>query len=104
MSAQPKYKLETDYLNSWVESGAYSLVVNRTISQKLRRLRIDLVDVNYVLRHGQVVRSDMLESRGLWDVLGSTADDIAVELTVAVISSVCEVELLQIITVERRGR
>jgi hypothetical protein len=102
LAALPKYKLETTFINSWVETGAYSLVVTILMAATLRRLGVDLVDVNYVLRTGLVVRSDMDESKGLWDVRGKTVDDVMLEIRIAVISSVPEVELLQILSVERR--
>ena len=102
MAALPKYKIETQYINTWVETGSYSLVVTSAVAAMLRRLAVDLVDVNYVLRTGFVFRSDMDESKGLWDIRGKTVDDVMLEIRVAVISSVYEVELLQILTVERR--
>ena len=102
MSAQLKHEVETTFINEWVESGAYSLVVSTTVAEQMRRLRIDLVDVNYVLRTGIVVQSDMIETKGLWDVRGKTVDSATIEMKIAVVSSECEVELLRIIMVKRR--
>jgi hypothetical protein len=68
----------------------------------MRRICIDLVDVNFVLRTGLVVRSDMLEFRGLWDVRGKTVDGVMLEIKTAVVSSEYEVELLRIMKVQRR--
>lgn len=95
--AAEKHELETTFINLWVEAGIYELVVSTTIADTLHRLKIDLVDVNYVLKTGSVVRSDMLESRGLWDVRGKTTDEVPLEITIAVVSSSYEVELLRIV-------
>lgn len=103
MAAQRKHEVETTYINSWVESGVYSLVVNVTVAAEMRRQRLDLVDINHLLRTGNVVRSDMAESKGLWDVRGRLVDGAQVEVKVAVVSAECEVELLRILKVQRRG-
>lgn len=103
MAAQRKHELETTFINAWVETGVYSLVVNMTVAASMRRQQIDLIDVNHVLRTGLVVRSDMLESRGLWDVSGRTVDGVRLELKIAVVSAEYEVELLRILKVQRRG-
>jgi hypothetical protein len=100
--AAVKHEIETTYINLWVEAGVYELVVNRTISEALRRLKIDLTDVNYVLKTGAVVDSDMIESRGLWCVRGDTIDELRLEITIAVISNEYEVEVLRIVKVRRR--
>ena len=99
--AAVSHQTETIYINSWVEDGIYELVVNTTIADTMRRLKIDLVDVNHVLKTGSVVSSDMLESRGLWDVRGTTVDEVVLDVTIAVVSSECEVELLRIVKVRR---
>lgn len=101
MAAKPKHAVETTFINSWVETGVYSLVVNATVAEQMRRLKIDLVDVNYILRTGRVVRSDMVESKGLWNVLGRTVDGAALEVIITVISAEYEVELLRIVKVQR---
>jgi hypothetical protein len=99
-----RHEIETTYINEWVEMGAYELVVNVATAQEMRRQRVDLVDINYVLRTGTVVQSDMLDSRGLWDVLGGTVDGDLLELQIAVVSSECEVELLRIVKMKRRRK
>ena len=68
----------------------------------MRAAGVDLCDVIYVLANGRVVRSGMLESCGLWDVRGWTLDGIFLELTVAVISSEYDVELLEVVVVRKR--
>jgi hypothetical protein len=68
----------------------------------MRRINVDLVDVNHVLRTGIVVESDMLDSKGLWDVRGKTVDAATLEMKIAVIAAECEVELLRIVAVNRR--
>jgi hypothetical protein len=42
LAAVPKYKIETEFINGWVETGVYSLVVNASVATQLRRLRVDL--------------------------------------------------------------
>jgi len=101
MSAQPNFQIETSFIRSWIEMGDCNIVVNISAGKKMRELEIDLVDINYVLRVGRVVESDMDESRGLWKVLGKTLDGQTLELSVAVISSECSVELLRILKVSR---
>jgi hypothetical protein len=96
-----KHEIETAFINLWVEEGLYELVVSARIGQTLRELKIDLMDVNHVLKTGNVVESDMLENRGLWNVRGKTVDDVSLILTIAVISSEYEVELLRIVKVKR---
>lgn len=99
--AAVRHQVETTFINSWVEDGAYELVVNTAIAATMRRLEIDLVDVNHVLKTGEVFRSDMLESRGLWEVRGTTVNDVVLDIEIAVVSSECEVELLRIVKVKR---
>jgi hypothetical protein len=99
-----RHEVETTYINQWVEMGTYELVVNSTMAQEMRRQRVDLVDVNHVLKTGSVVESDMLDTRGLWDVQGPTIDGDVLELKIAVVSSACEVELLRIIKLKRRRK
>lgn len=99
-----RHEVETTYINEWVEVGAYELVVNAKTADEMRRQSVDLVDINYVLRTGRVVQSDMLDARGLWDVLGETIDGDLLNLQIAVVSSECEVELLRIIKLKRRRK
>jgi len=102
--AAARNKIETTYINTWVDTGVYELVVNSTVAAVMRRLKIDLLDVNHVLRTGDVIRSDMLESRGLWDVRGETVDNVTLDIKIAVVSSEYEVELLRIVKVRRRKK
>lgn len=90
-----RHEIETTYINLWAET-EYALVVNSAVAQQMQRLNIDLVDVNHVLKTGSVVRSDMIESRGHWNVRGETVDEARIELSIAVVSSEYEVELLRI--------
>lgn len=95
-----KHEVETTYINLWAET-AYDLVVSSAMSHEMHRLGIDLVDVNYVLKTGSVVSSDMIDYRGLWVVHGATLDGGRLKLVIAVVSSECEVELLRIVDVRR---
>lgn len=99
-----RHKIETTYINQWVECGAYELEVKTETADEMRRQGVDLVDINYVLRTGKVIASDMLESRGRWDVTGGTIDGELLELQIAVDSSECEVELLRVLKIRRRRR
>lgn len=96
-----KHEVETTYINEWVETGVYDLVVNLRVAREMRAEGIDIVDVHHVLRTGRVVRSDMLESRGLWNVKGETIDGVRLEVQIAVESGQCEVELLRIVWLKR---
>lgn len=102
MSAARKYAFETEFINAVFESGIYSLTVSRKGAADMRALGVTIPDVTYVLMNGRVVRSDMLEMRGLWDVRGNTVDGVALELTVAIVSADCDVELLEVLVVQRR--
>lgn len=91
------HEVETSYINLWAEAGAYGLEVNTPVSAALTRQKLDLVDVNFVLKTGEVIRSDMIGERGLWIVHGTTADEEKIELKIAVRSSEYDVELLQVV-------
>lgn len=99
-----EYEVETTFINAWVETGAYELEVSAEMTAKLGRSRLDLLDVNFVLKTGHVVNSDMLGSRGLWDVLGRNVDGVLLLLRVAVVSAACQVELLRVDRMKRSGR
>lgn len=99
-----RHEVETTYINEWVEFGAYELVVSAITANEMRSQRVDLVDINHALKTGRVVASDMLDNRGLWDVVGVTVDNEILELRVAVVSSECEVELLRVMKVKRRRK
>jgi hypothetical protein len=103
MNARPKFDIETVYINEVIASGIYSLTVTRKAATEMRAAETNLADVTYVLMHGRVVRSDMLEMRGLWDVRGKTVDGAVLELTVAVISVEHNLELLEVLLVKKEG-
>lgn len=102
MAAQEEFAFETEFINGVFGSGVYSLTVSRSGAAAMRRLGVTIPDVTYVLMRGEVVRSDMLEMRGLWDVRGQTVDDVDLELTVAIVSVEFDVELLEIVLVKRK--
>lgn len=101
MAALRQHETETIFINAWAEAGTYDLVVNATVSNLLRRQRLDLVDANHVLKTGRVTRSDMIESRGLWNVRGETTEGDLLDVLIAVRSAEPEVELLQVLKVRR---
>lgn len=103
MSAKAKFYIETTYINEVIASGIYSLTVTRKAAADMAAAETNLADVTYVLMHGQVVRSDMLEMRGLWNVRGKTVDGVALELTIAVISVEHNVELFEVLLVKKEG-
>jgi hypothetical protein len=100
MAAEQQFAFETEFINGVFGSGVYSLTVSRTGAAAMRRLGVKIYDVTHVLMHGHVVRSDMLEMRGLWDVRGETVDGVELELTVAIVSVDFDVELLEILLVK----
>ena len=102
MAAVRKHEVETTFINSWAEAGTYDLIVTTPISASMRREGVDLLDVHHVLKTGRVTRSDMLESRGLWEVRGETVDDVLLDVEIAVASATLEVELLEVLKVRRR--
>ncbi|MBG6211717.1 hypothetical protein IWQ49_006408 [Labrenzia sp. EL_126] len=95
-----KHEVETEFINLWAETD-YDLVVNATVSSSMRRQGLDLLDVNFVMKTGMVINSDMRDSRGLWCVRGETVDDVELDLTVLVESSNYQVELLRVVKVIR---
>jgi hypothetical protein len=103
MSAKPKFYVETTYINEVIASGIYSLTVTRRAAADMAVAKTDLADVTYVLMHGRVVQSDMLEMRGLWNIRGKTVDGAVLGLTVAVISVEHDVELLEVLLVRKEG-
>lgn len=62
---------------------------------------VDLTDVHYVGSSCPVVRSGMLGNRGLWVVRGPTLDGQVIDLTVAVVSTEYDVELLEVCAVKK---
>jgi len=103
LGAPKKFEIETECINQLM-SGAYGLTVRVSVAQEMRLAGIDLTDVQYVGSTGRVVRSGMLGNRGLWVVRGETTEGVTIELTVAVISSDYDVELLEVQSVTKRGR
>lgn len=103
MGAKPKFDVETIYINEVIASGIFSLTVTNKAASDMRAAETNLADVTYVLMHGRVVRSDMLEMRGLWDVRGRTVDGAILELTIAVISVEHNLELLEVLLVKKEG-
>lgn len=97
MAALRQHEAETTFINAWAEVGTYDLVVNAAVSASMRRQKLDLLDVNNVLKTGRVVGSDMIGSRGLWDVRGQTTEGVWLVVRIAVSSAEPEVELLQVI-------
>ena len=96
------HKIETDFINNVFESGIYSLTVSRKGAASMREIGVTIPDITYAFSNGRVIESDMLEMRGLWVVRGKTVDDVDLDMTVAVISCEYDVELLEVILVERR--
>jgi hypothetical protein len=52
-------------------------------------------------KHWAVIRSGMLGNRGLWVVRGPTFDGQVIDLTVAVVSTEYDVELLEVCSVKK---
>lgn len=103
MGAAAEYELETTCINALMENGVYGLTVTRAAAEAMRRDGVNICDVSYVLINGHVVRCDMLDQRGLWNVRGTTVDSVTLELVVAVETSEYDVELLKIFVVKREG-
>lgn len=97
-----KFEIETDCINQLM-SGVYELEVSLTARDGMRRAGVDLTDVQYVGSTGRVVHSDMLGNRGLWVVRGDTVEGVAIDVTVAVVSSEYEVEVREVCSVKVRG-
>lgn len=91
----PRYHIETECINQLAVDG-YDLSVNCSVSPSLRRLGVNLIDVRHVLARGKVVKSDMLEERGLWVVTGGLVDGGQLTVTVAVRSNEHDVEILEV--------
>lgn len=100
MAAKKQFAFETEFINRVFGSGTYSLTISRIGADAMHRLGITIPDLTYVLMNGRVVRSDMLEMRGFWDVRGFTVDGVELELSVAIVSAEFDVELLGIFIAE----
>lgn len=106
MALPIKHQAETTWINSWVEAG-YTVHVSSIASFEMSTSGVNLADINYILRTGRVVESDMVEAsssvRGLWDVEGRTVDDDLLRVTVSVDLTHYDVELIEIVKL-RKGR
>lgn len=102
MAAEPKFSIETNYINAVFATGIYSLTVSRKGAVDMRSVGVTIPDVTYIFMNGRVVCSDMLEMRGLWTVRGKTVDGLELELIVAVISGEYDVELLEVLAVKEK--
>jgi hypothetical protein len=102
VAAQRKFGIETDYINAVFGTGIYSLTVSRKGASDMRLIGVTIPDVTFIFMNGRVVRSDMLDMRGLWHVRGKTVDGLELELIVAVISSEYDVELLEVLAVKEK--
>ncbi len=87
--------VETTFINTWAEVGARVLRVPIDL-RKLVPDGVDLLDINFVLKTGLVIRSGMIGSRGLWLVRGTTVDEMLLDIQVAVESEEWDVELLRV--------
>jgi hypothetical protein len=104
MALPIKHSVETTWINSWVEAG-YTIHVSSSASFQMKVSEVDLADINYVLRTGRVVESDVTECdgfiRGLWNVDGKTVDDDFLRVTVSVDSTEYDVELIEIVKLRK---
>lgn len=96
MSAEKR--LETIWINGWVDTGDCDLTISADVESMLLSAKLDLADVTYGLRTGMVVHSDMDESKGRWVVHCHTIDGDAFLLTILVNSNEYEVEVLYVET------
>lgn len=103
MGAPQKFEIETACINQLMREGYYGLTVHRDARRGMKEAGVDLTDVHYVGSTSPVVRSGMLGDRGLWLVRGPTLDGDVIELTVAVISTEYDVELLEVCAVKGKG-
>lgn len=91
--ARTEHEVETQFLNEVADYPGISLTVH--YSCNLKESGLDWSDVIQVCREGVVIKSDMLENRGFWTVLGATISDEFVEMDVAVNSTEMRVELFR---------
>ena len=97
--AVARHKVETTFINAWAVGGDFEIVLGVLVSQQMRDIGIALVDVNFILKTGSVIDSDMLGSRGLWVVRGETLDGVWIDAEIAVRSTTGEVELLKLMRI-----
>lgn len=96
--SQPKYRfqLETECINRMVEVGG-ALRISARFSSEMHARRYFLPDVRQVLGTGSVIRSDMLEDEGLWDVEGVTMCGATVRIRVTIDSVEQRIEPLRFV-------
>jgi hypothetical protein len=104
LGAPEKHEIETACINQLMAGGIYDLTVHREAMRGMRQIGVDLPDVHYVGSTGRVTSSGMRGNRGLWVVRGPTIDGIPIELTVSVVSTEYDVELLEVCSVKMRGK
>lgn len=90
-----QFKIETVCINQLADS-VFDLTINRRFQEKLRAMGRFLPDVRFILAHGQVVRSDMFDDLGLWEVYGLTFCGQPLTITVLVDSAESYVEPIDI--------
>lgn len=95
---------ETTFLNAWMQAGACVLGVAAEASVDISNLRIGLLDVAYVLKTGIVVRSDMLEDKGLWEVVGHSVDGLDLQVRLVISSADCNLKVLRVKKVSGRSK
>lgn len=104
MRAQKKkFEIETSCINQLMRDGYYGLTVHADARAGMKDAGIDLTDVHYIGGTGRVISSGMLGNRGLWVVRGASIDGVVADLTVAVISTEYDVELLEVCSVKVKG-
>ena len=103
MGAPKKFEIETACINQLMREGYYGLTVHADARVGMRQAGVHLTDVHYVGSTGRVVQSGMLGNRGLWVVRGPNIDGLVIDLTVAVISTDYDVELLEVRSVKGKG-
>lgn len=86
MTIQPKrlrkFKIETECIRTLVGIGTPFRVTTK-FSSEMHRTGYFLSDVRHVAVTGRVVRSDMLEDLGLWDVRGTTISGVTLTIRFA---------------------
>lgn len=78
-----KFQIETECINLMADAGA-TFRVTAAFSGRMRDAGQYLPDVRFVLASGKVIRSDMREQLGLWDVRGTTLSGARLTVTVLV--------------------
>jgi uncharacterized DUF497 family protein len=103
LAARLKHQIETTYINEFMRDHAYGVGWTGKVDGDMARAKVDLADVNQVLRAGQVGRSDMTASgEGLWWVYGKTVDQLTLEVTVTVVAQEYRVTIIGVRKQSRR--